>query len=51
MSTLRLLWHDRHGGQPSAPSDVSIEEATVAVSLAVTLVNLFHAGVVVRRPE
>jgi hypothetical protein len=46
---LRLLWHgqhDRHGGQPSAPGDVSVEEATVAVSLAVTLVNLFSAGVV-----
>jgi hypothetical protein len=48
---LRMLWHgqhDRHGGQPSAPGDVSIEEATVAVSLAVTLVNLFDAGVVRR---
>lgn len=48
---MRLLWHgqhDRHGGQPSAPGDVSIEEATVAVSLAVTLVNLFHAGLVAR---
>jgi hypothetical protein len=50
---LRMLWHghhDRHGGQPSAPGDVSIDEATVAVSLAVTLVNLFDAGVV-RRDE
>jgi hypothetical protein len=48
---MRVLWHgqhDRHGGQPSAPGDVSIEEATVAVSLAVTLVNLFHAGLVAR---
>lgn len=47
----RLLWHgqhDRHGGQPSAPGNVSIEEATVAVSLAVTLVQWFHAGLVVR---
>ena len=47
----RMLWHgqhDRHGGQPSAPGDVSMEEATVAVSLAVTLVNLFSAGLVER---
>jgi len=50
---LRMLWHgqhDRHGGQPSAPGDVSIDEATVAVTIAVTLVNLFDAGVV-RRDE
>ena len=50
---MRLLWegqHDRHGGQPSAPGDVSMEEASVAVSLAVTLVNWFDAGVV-RRDE
>ena len=48
---MRLLWHgqhDRHGGQPSAPGDVSVEEATVAVSLAVALVNLFNAGIVAR---
>ena len=47
---MRVLWegqHDRHGGgEPSKPGDVSIEEATVAVSLAVTLVNLFSAGLV-----
>lgn len=48
---IRLLWHgqhDRHGGQPSAPGDVSIQEATVAVSIAVTLVNWFNAGTVRR---
>lgn len=48
---LRVLWdgqHDRHGGDPSAPGNVSIDEATVAVSLAVTLVNLFSAGLVAR---
>lgn len=48
---MRMLWHgqhDRHGGQPSAPGDVSIEESTVAVSLAVTLVNLFSAALVAR---
>lgn len=47
----RMLWHgqhDRHGGQPSAPGDVSIEEATVAVSLAVSLVHLFTSGLVTR---
>ncbi|HEX8081151.1 MAG TPA: hypothetical protein VF557_13155 [Jatrophihabitans sp.] len=51
ISMMRMLWHgqhDRHGGQPAAPGDVSIEEATVAVSLAVTLVNLFDADVVAR---
>ncbi len=48
---MRLLWHgqhDRHGGQPSAPGDVSPREAAVAVSLAVTIVNLFSSGVVAR---
>lgn len=48
---MRLLWHgqhDRHGGQPSAPGDVSMEEATVAVSMAVVLVNWFDSGVVSR---
>ena len=51
---MRMLWqgqHDRHGGQPSAPGDVSLEEATVAVSVAVTLVNLFDAGLVARASE
>ena len=53
MSMMRMLWHgqhDRHGGQPSAPGNVSIEEATVAVGLAVTLVQWFDAGLV-RRPN
>lgn len=52
VSMMRMLWHgqhDRHGGQPSAPGDVSIEEATVAVGLAVTLVQWFDAGLVQRR--
>jgi hypothetical protein len=50
---MRMLWHgqhDRHGGQPSAPGDVSVEEATVAVSLAVTLVNLFSSALIARAP-
>lgn len=49
---MRLLWngqHDRHGGQPSAPGDVTFDEAQVAVSLAVNLVQLFSAGLVERR--
>lgn len=48
---MRALWHgqhDRHGGQPSAPGDVSMGEATVAVGLATTLVQLFDAGLVRR---
>jgi hypothetical protein len=51
VAMMRLVWvgqHDRHAGQPFAPGDVSIEEATVAVSLAVTLVNLFAAGLPAR---
>ncbi|MCC2030908.1 hypothetical protein [Microbacterium allomyrinae] len=48
---IRLLWHgqhDRHGGQPSGPGNVSMEEATVAVGLATTLVQFFDAGLVRR---
>lgn len=51
LGMMRMLWHgqhDRHGGQPSAPGNVSVAEATVAVSLAVTLVNWFSAGTVAR---
>lgn len=47
VSMMRMLWHgqhDRHGGQPSAPGNVSVNEATVAVSLAVTLVHWFDAA-------
>jgi len=46
---MKTLWegqHDRHGGQPSAPGNVSIDEASVAVNLAVTLVAWFSAGLV-----
>lgn len=52
VAMLRILWHgqhDRHGGQPSAPGNVSLDEATAAVSLAVTLVNWFASGLVTRR--
>jgi len=51
LSMMRLLWsgqHDRHGGQPSAPGDVTFEEAQVGVSLAVNIVQLFSAGLVQR---
>ena len=49
---MRVLWHgqhDRHdNGEPSAPGKVSLEEATVAVGLAVTLIHWFEASLVVR---
>lgn len=51
---IRMLWHgqhDRHGGQPSAPGNVSEQEAIVAVGLATTLVQWFDAGVVKRIGE
>ena len=51
---MRLLWHgqhDRHGGPPSAPGDVSVAEATVAVSFAITLVNVFSSALVARPTE
>ena len=54
LSMIKLLWrgqHDRHGGQPSAPGNVSFEEAAVAVGLATTLVHWFDAGVVVQTDE
>ena len=51
---MRMLWygqHDRHGGQPSAPGNVSVGEATVAVSVAVALVHWFGAGPIRRETE
>lgn len=50
---MRMIWHgqhDRHGGQPAGPGDVSVGEATLAVSLAVTLVNVFSSALVARAP-
>lgn len=51
LGMLRVLWngqHDRHdNGEPNSPVSVNMQEATVAVGLAVTLVQWFHAGVVV----
>lgn len=50
---MRVVWHgqhDRHGGQPSAPGNVSFEEARVAVAAAVTLVDWFTARLVARKP-
>lgn len=51
IAMMRLLWHgqhDRHGGQPSAPGNVSREEAIVAVGIATTIVHWFSAGLVSR---
>ena len=51
IGAMRMLWHgqhDRHGGQPSAPGNVSENEAKVAVGLATTLVDWFSAGLVSR---
>jgi hypothetical protein len=48
---IRTLWHgqhDRHGGQPAAPGNVSHEEAVIAVGLATTLVHWLDAGLVSR---
>ena len=50
----RLLWHgqhDRHGGQPMAPGNVSPEEAIVAVGIATTLIHWFAAGIVNRKSK
>ncbi|WP_163544335.1 hypothetical protein [Occultella kanbiaonis] len=46
------LWkghHDRHGGDPNAPAQVSQAEAEAALFLAVPLVQWFTSGAVVRR--
>lgn len=54
ISMLKMLWHgqhDRHGGQPSAPGDVSFAEAQIAVSMAVVIVQWFDAGLVQRLPR
>lgn len=51
LSMMKLLWHgqhDRHGGQPSSPGNVSFDEAQVAVSLASSIVQLFAGGLVHR---
>jgi hypothetical protein len=48
---LRMLWHgqhDRHGGQPLAPGNVTADEAQVAVSLAAALVAWLDAGLIQR---
>ncbi|WEV74577.1 hypothetical protein OZX74_03380 [Bifidobacterium sp. ESL0798] len=47
LDMIGLLWrgqHDRHGGVESQP--VTVEEATVAVGLATSLVQFFDAGLV-----
>lgn len=52
ISMMRVLWfgqHDRHGGQPTAPGEVTFEEARVAVLLATVLVDWFASGLIVKR--
>lgn len=52
LDMIGLLWrgqHDRHGGVESQP--VTVEEATVAVGLATSLVQFFDAGLVQRSDE
>lgn len=52
LALVAALWtgqHDRHGGEPSAPGNVSQEEAEAAVSFAVSLVHWFSTGMVARR--
>jgi hypothetical protein len=54
LGMMRLLWHgqhDRHGGQPTAPGNVTQEEAVVAVGVATTLVHWFDAGLVSRSAD
>ncbi|MFW7413468.1 hypothetical protein [Demequina sp. SO4-18] len=51
IAQMRALWHgqhDRHGGQPSAPGNVTIDEARVAVALATALVAMFSDGLIAR---
>ncbi|MEU7633800.1 hypothetical protein AB0C34_28120 [Nocardia sp. NPDC049220] len=51
VAMMRMLWHgqhDRHGGQPSAPGDVSQDEAIVAIGIATTVVHWFSAGLINR---
>lgn len=51
VAMMRTLWHgqhDRHGGQPSAPGDVSHEEAVVAVGIATAVIHWFSQGLVTR---
>ena len=51
LGMIRMLWHgqhDRHGGQPTAPGNVSKQEAIVAVGLATTLVHWFDSGIIAR---
>jgi hypothetical protein len=51
VALMRMIWHghhDRHGGLPVASGGVSYEEAAVAVSSAVVLVDWFSAELVQR---
>jgi hypothetical protein len=50
---MQMLWkgqHDRHGTVPEdAPLQVELPETLAALPVAVTLVELFESGSVVRR--
>jgi hypothetical protein len=51
VAMMRMIWtgqHDRHGGKPARPGNVSQAEAEVAVSAAVALVSWFSSGLVQR---
>jgi len=51
VSMMRLIWagqYDRHGGQPSAPGSVTFDEARIAVTLAVPIVDWFNSGLISR---
>lgn len=52
VAMMRVLWrgqHDRHEGESALPGTVSIEEAKVAVGLAVALVQWFNDGLIQRK--
>lgn len=52
VAMMRVLWrgqHDRHEGESALPGSVNIEEAKVAVGLAVTLVQWFNDGLIERK--
>lgn len=53
LGMMQMLWagqHDRHGGVTPPPPPVSQEQAETAVMIAVTLVELFASGKIVKSP-
>lgn len=48
---MEIVWrgqHDRHAGQNETSAPMGTQDATIAVSMAVTLVNLFHSKAIQR---